>query len=138
MRTKNKLYNIAAKGKVCEDKNCPFHGTLKVRGKTFTGTVVSDKMQGSVVVQWSEQRRVPKYERFRNVTMKLTAHKTPCVDARKGDVVKIVECRPLSKTKNFVVLGVVGRESVKEQVKEEALKQQKVVKPAVVHEDKKQ
>ncbi len=128
MSTKNKLYNIAPPKKVCEDKNCPFHGNLKVRGKAFEGTVISDKMQGSVVVQWSEQRKVPKYERFKKVTFKLHAHSTPCVHARKGDVVKIAECRSLSKTKNFVVLGVVGKESVKAQVKDIAVKTQQAEK----------
>ena len=35
---------------------------------------------------------------------RITAHNPPCLDAQRGDKVKIAECRPLSKTKNFVVV----------------------------------
>ncbi|MDK2891145.1 MAG: small subunit ribosomal protein, partial [Methanoculleus sp.] len=31
----------------CEDANCPFHGTLPVRGQVITGKVVSDRMNGT-------------------------------------------------------------------------------------------
>jgi len=34
----------------CDDVDCPFHGTLSVRGKTMDGVIVSDKMTKSVVV----------------------------------------------------------------------------------------
>jgi small subunit ribosomal protein S17 len=34
------------------------------------------------------------------------AHNPPCINAKEGDVVKIAECRPLSKTKKFVVIEV--------------------------------
>ncbi len=122
MRTKNKILDMPAPKKACDDVNCPFHGTLKVRGKTFTGTVISDKMQKSVLVQWEGQRFVPKYERYKKTRSKVVAHLPPCLDVSVGDLVKIAECKPISKTKNFVVLGVVGEESVRSKVKKEALK----------------
>ena len=34
----------------CEDKNCPFHGSLPIRGQVIKGRVVSSKMQGSISV----------------------------------------------------------------------------------------
>ena len=40
----------------------------------------------------------------RRMNSRITAHNPPCIDAKTGDKVKIAECRPLSKTKNFVVV----------------------------------
>ena len=88
----------------CDDINCPFHGSLKVRGHTFTGTVTSDGMQRSAVVAWESRISIPKYERYKKARTKLTVHNPSCIDAREGDTVKIIECRPLSKTKHFVVI----------------------------------
>ncbi len=89
----------------CEDINCPFHGTLSIRGKVMDGVVVSDRMQKSVVVRIEYVDYYPKYERYARKSSRITAHNPPCIDAKTGDTVKIAECRPLSKTKNFVVVG---------------------------------
>ncbi|MDP2798035.1 MAG: 30S ribosomal protein S17, partial [Methanoregula sp.] len=43
--------NVQAPRNVCTDVNCPFHGTLPVRGQVITGKVVSDRMMGTVVVE---------------------------------------------------------------------------------------
>jgi small subunit ribosomal protein S17 len=88
----------------CDDKNCPFHGSLKVRGRTLDGVVVSDKMSNTVVVRRGYIRKIPKYERFERRASKLHAHNPPCIAARVGDRVRIMECRRLSKTKSFVVV----------------------------------
>lgn len=92
----------------CEDINCPFHGKLPVRGQIFEGVVVSDKMTDTVVVQREYTRRISKYERMEKRRSKIHAHNPPCIDAHKGDVVRVAECRPLSKTKSFVVIAKVG------------------------------
>lgn len=109
-RTKNTGVDVQAPKQTCEDRRCPFHGELKVRGKIFTGTVISDKMQNSAIVEWTGWRYVPKYERYKRTRTKVSVHNPKCIDAKEGDVVKIVECRPLSKTKNFVILEVQGQE----------------------------
>jgi len=88
----------------CDDVNCPFHGTLAVRGQILTGEVVSDKMQKTVVVRREYLFYVPKYERYEKRTSKHMAHCPPCIDAKIGDKVKIAECRPLSKGVSFVVI----------------------------------
>ncbi len=88
----------------CDDVNCPFHGTLSVRGKVIDGVVVSDRMQKSVVVRIEYVDYYPKYERYARKSSRITAHNPPCIGARRGDKVKIAECRPLSKTKSFVVV----------------------------------
>ncbi len=93
--------------KECNDRNCPYHGHLKVRGRTFTGKVVSDKMSRGVVVQWNYVKLIPKYRRYERRKSKVVAHNPQCIDARTGDNVKIVECRPISKTKMFVVVEKV-------------------------------
>jgi small subunit ribosomal protein S17 len=88
----------------CDDVNCPFHGTLSVRGRVLNGVVVSDKMDKSVVVSIEYLRFYPKYERYARMNSRITAHNPPCIDAKTGDRVKIAECRPISKTKAFVVV----------------------------------
>ncbi len=98
--------NVSIPEKECDDVNCPFHGILPVRGQVITGKVVSDKMQGSVVVARDYLHYVKKYKRYEKRSSKLHAHNPPCIGAKVGDSVKIAECRPLSKTKTFVVVEV--------------------------------
>lgn len=90
----------------CEDLNCPFHGTLKLRGRTFTGTIVSKDANRSAVVEWGRQIKIHKYERTEKRKSKVSVHNPPCIDAQKGDVVQIVETKPISKTKKFVIVKV--------------------------------
>jgi small subunit ribosomal protein S17 len=88
----------------CEDKHCPFHGILPVRGMMIKGTVVSDKMNNTVIVRREYLRYIPKYERYEKRRSRYPAHNPPCINAKIGDTVKIAECRPLSKTVSFVVV----------------------------------
>jgi len=94
---------------VCEDKKCPFHGNLKVRGKIIEGKVVSAKAQKTVVIERNYLHYVPKYERYERRHSRISAYNPECIDAKEGDIVKIAECRPLSKTKAFVVIEIVKR-----------------------------
>jgi len=48
-----------------------------------------------------------KYERYSRMRSRITAHRTPCLPVKVGDQVRIAECRPLSKTKSFVVVEVL-------------------------------
>lgn len=91
--------------KTCDDPNCPFHGILAVRGQIIKGKVVSDKMDKTVIVEKERLMYIRKYERYEKRTTRLPAHKPPCIDVDVGDEVMIMECRPLSKTKSFVVVG---------------------------------
>ena len=100
------IENIKIPEKSCNDKKCPFHGTLSVRGQIFTGIVVSDKMQRSVVVEREYLRYDKKYERYEKRTSKFHAHNPECLNVKTGDKVIIMECRPLSKSISFVVIGV--------------------------------
>lgn len=95
---------MTAERSICFDKKCPFHGGLSTRGKILTGKVISDRMQRTVVVQVDYLRYYPKYKRYARSRSKIHAHNPPCINAVKGDIVKIAECRPLSKTVSFVVI----------------------------------
>ncbi len=88
----------------CKDQNCPWHGTLPVRGTVLTGTVVSAKMQGTVVIEREYMRSLPKFERLEKRTSKYLAHSPACIQAKAGDQVTIMECRPLSKRVSYVVI----------------------------------
>ena len=97
-------YDVKPPEKECEDLKCPFHGKLPVRGKMLEGKVVSSKMQSTIVVERNYLHYIPKYERYERRHSRISAHRPPCIDVKKGDKVKIAECRPLSKTKHFVVI----------------------------------
>jgi len=103
------IKDVEAPVKECSDVNCPFHGELSVRGRTFEGTVKSDKMTKTVSVEWERIIKIPKYHRYIIKRSRVKAHNPPCINARSGNKILIGECRPLSKTKKFVVLKVVSK-----------------------------
>ena len=88
----------------CEDSRYPFHGQLSVRGTVLNGTVVSAKMQSTVVVEREYMRWLPKYERLEKRTSRYLAHAPVCLQAKVGDEVSIMECRPLSKRVSYVIV----------------------------------
>ena len=90
----------------CEDINCPFHGKLPVRGRVFTGTLVSAKARKMVVVDHQYSRPVMKYKSYERSKSKMHDYAPDCMDVLEGRRVRISECRPLSKTVAFVVIEV--------------------------------
>lgn len=99
--------DIGAPENVCEDNNCAWHGTLSVRGKSMDAVVKSAKTAGTVIVELHYNKFMRKYERYERRKIRLTAHNPACIKAKQGDKVVIAECRPISKTKSFVVVGFV-------------------------------
>jgi len=99
---------MAAKNKetkeACGDVNCPTHGTLSVRGTLLEGQVVSDKMDGTVIVQRDYFVKSKKYERYQKARSRIPAHNPKCLNVKTGDFVKVGECRRLGKTVSFVVM----------------------------------
>ncbi len=73
-----------------------------------TGVVVSDKMEKSVVVAVERQVRDPLYGKTQRRTSKFLAH-NEANDAKVGDRVAIVESRPMSRRKRWVVTRVVEK-----------------------------
>jgi small subunit ribosomal protein S17 len=103
-KTKKIGIDVEIPKKQCEDSHCPFHSQLRLRGRIFQGTVVTNSFHKTVKVEWPRQHYIKKYERFEKRRSRVKAHNPPCIDAKKGDKVKIMECKPISKTKNFVII----------------------------------
>ena len=76
--------------------------------KEKVGVVVSDKMDKSIVVAEKRKVKHPMYGKFVNKTTKFHAHDEKN-DCNVGDTVRIMETRPLSKTKCWRVVEVIER-----------------------------
>ena len=93
----------------CDDPKCPWHGHIKIRGRVFEGKVVSKYLK-TVAVEWEYFHKVPKYERYERRKSRVYAHLPPCIHVEKGDIVRIGECRPISKIKHFVVIEKLNKQ----------------------------
>jgi small subunit ribosomal protein S17 len=71
--------------------------------KVFSGKIVSAKMKDTVVVLIERYTKHPKYGKFLRSQKKLKAHDLGNKH-QEGEVVEIVETRPLSKDKKFIIL----------------------------------
>ncbi|GGL50681.1 30S ribosomal protein S17 [Halocalculus aciditolerans] len=94
----------------CADDSCPFHGSLSVRGQIIEGEVASTAMDKTIVVEREYDVFVPKYDRYMKRRSRVPAHAPECFDISEGDVVRIAETRPLSKTKSHVVVEITESE----------------------------
>lgn len=130
MEAKNIGVQVGKPKRECDDDNCPFHGRLSCRGRVFTGTIISVKMQKTAIVEWERKQFLSKYERYEKRRSRVKAHNPACIGAHDGSIVKIMECKPLSKTKNFVIVEILGKEKgFKERMEaEEEAKVKKEVK----------
>lgn len=100
---------MKAPEKTCEDYRCPWHGKIAIRGRAFKAVVKSSKSHFTAVVEWGYHHYFPKYERYERRRSRVIAHNPPCIRARDGDEVMIAECRPLSKTKKFIIVGLLKK-----------------------------
>lgn len=75
--------------------------------RTLEGQVVSDKNTNTVVVLVERRVRHPIYKKYIKQSKKFHAHDE--TGARQGDVVRIEECRPISKLKNWRVIETVKK-----------------------------
>lgn len=80
----------------------------KSRRKERTGIVVSNKMEKSIVVAVRRKTKHPIYGKFINKTSKFVAH-DETNDSNEGDLVRILETRPLSKRKRWRLVEIVER-----------------------------
>ncbi len=90
--------------KTCDDPNCPYHGSLKIRGILLEGKIVSTKMDKAAVLLREYLHYVKKYRRYERRRSRITVYVPPCIDVFEGDEVVVGECRPISKTISFVVV----------------------------------
>lgn len=74
--------------------------------KEYVGRVVSDKMEKTIVVEISTRKPHPKYRKRIKYSTKLKAHDENN-QAKEGDLVRIMETRPLSKDKRFRLVEII-------------------------------
>lgn len=104
------ILGIKAPKKTCTDKKCPFHGQLNVKKESSKGTVIKKDAHHSATIEWTYSHHVPKYERYEIRRSRLRVHNPPCIDAQIGQQVLAVKTRPLSKTKNHVIIQIIKKE----------------------------
>ncbi|MBB6482215.1 30S ribosomal protein S17 [Spirochaeta isovalerica] len=80
----------------------------KTNKREFTGLVVSDKMDKTVVVKITTKVLHPLYKKYVTKSVKYKAHDENN-DAKIGDTVRIMECRPISKEKSWNLQEVIER-----------------------------
>jgi small subunit ribosomal protein S17 len=102
------IQGVKAPTKTCEDKFCPWHGVISVRGKVLQGKAVSIKVRGMAVIQREYYHYVKKYSRYEKRRSRVHAHVPSCISIKEGDEVVAAECRPISKTVSFIVVGKAG------------------------------
>jgi len=80
-----------------------------VRGNIFEGIVTSAKAPKTVKVERILTKFVKKYERYKKSKSVIYAHNPESINAKEGDFVRVGETRPISKTKNFIVMDILKR-----------------------------
>lgn len=80
----------------------------KIRGRSAVGRVVSNRMDRTITVLVERREPHPLYRKYVRHSTKLHAHddENAC---NEGDMVRIQECRPLSKTKSWRLVEIVER-----------------------------
>ncbi|MFN3244674.1 MAG: 30S ribosomal protein S17 [Planctomycetota bacterium] len=86
-------------------------GKARTERKVARGVVMSNKMDKTLVVQVNRKVRHPVYEKFVSKKTKLYAHDDQG-EANIGDIVEIVQTRPLSKLKRWRLLRIVQKATV--------------------------
>jgi small subunit ribosomal protein S17 len=105
-RTKAKQAEARKAAPPREPDHAPEHGPG--RAKTRQGIVVSDKGEKTITVAIDVVRRHKRYHKILRSTVKLYAHDERN-DAHPGDTVRVVECRPMSRSKRWRLVEVVER-----------------------------
>ncbi len=81
---------------------------MDVTKKAYTGQVVSDKMDKTIVVLITTKQLHPLYKKYVTRTKKVKAHDEKN-SAHIGDTVRVIECRPISKEKCWRLSGIIER-----------------------------
>src|SRR4051794_2889357 len=105
-RTKAKQAELRKSQPAAEPDAAPEHGSG--RAKVRQGIVVSDKADKTIVVRVDVTRRHRRYGKIMRTSSKLHAHDERN-DAGTGDTVRVVECRPMSRTKRWRLTDVLEK-----------------------------
>ena len=104
-KTNEKTEEAKLASAICDDKKCNIHGKLKTRGRMFEGRVTK-KFPTRIVIELERMIYSKKYERYYKSKTKIHAHLPKCMEneIQLGDLIRIQECRPLSKIVHFSVI----------------------------------
>ena len=108
-KTKDKESKLSVETlKDCKDRNCHIHGSLKARGRVFEGRIVK-KLHKRITIEFERMIYVRKYERYAKSKIRIHARLPNCMEEfiHVGDLIKVMECRPLSKIIHFVVIDKI-------------------------------
>ena len=78
--TKNIGVKVNEPKRECDDKNCPFHGGLSIRGKLFDGKVTGDKAKQTITLTKDEPIYFSKFKRYARGKSTIHAHVPGCID----------------------------------------------------------
>ncbi len=136
---KSEIMGVATPNKNCTDKKCPFHGEVTVKKELFRGKVIKKDVSRSATIEWFKPFFVPKFERYEVRRYRMRTHNPACVNAEIGEEVLVAKTRPLSKTKNHVILQVLrAAEKVLSSASEDGLSVKPVVKESSQKENHKE
>ncbi|MEM4647756.1 MAG: 30S ribosomal protein S17 [Candidatus Pacearchaeota archaeon] len=91
----------------CKDRNCPFHGDIKIRGRKFIGIIKRKNIkQKKITIEFERYIYVKKYEGYLKRFTRIHAHLPDCMinKVNIGDKVEIGETRPISKMIHHVLI----------------------------------
>ena len=80
----------------------------KENKRELIGKVVSDKMSKTIVVEIVQRRMHPIYHKYLKVSRRVKAHDEK-EESKVGDKVKIIEARPISKEKRWMLVGILEK-----------------------------
>ena len=103
------IFGNKAPKEECTDQKCPYHGQINVKNELLTGKVVKKDTNKSATIEWEKSYYVPKYERYEIRRSTLRVHNPACLNAQVGDQVLVAKTRPLSKTKNHVIIKIIEK-----------------------------
>jgi small subunit ribosomal protein S17 len=103
------IFGIKAPEKECSDKKCPFHGEINVKKEFIRGKIISRDINNTATIEWFRSFPVYKYERFEKRRSRLRVHNPECINAQIGETVLVARTRPLSKSKNHVIINIIEK-----------------------------
>ena len=101
---KTEIMGIKGPAKECGDRKCPFHGQINVKKEFSEGIVAKRDVNHSATITWERPHYVAKYERYETRRSRMRVHNPACIDAPVGALVIVAKTRPLSKTKDHVII----------------------------------
>ena len=81
---------------------------VPTRGRTFQGKVIK-KFSKRITLEFERTIYIPKYERYLKKKTKIHARIPEGMEVSKGDLIKVRECRPLSKIIHFLVIDIIKK-----------------------------